>query len=171
MLNNFYNFQVWVTFQDNIIHYLKNSLLLPLVIRSNRTISKYFVGYDTTISSLKFDGRYCSSIASPHNPFLHSDCKVITIIILSIHLIKVKAYPPLARQSTPRGFSPPSCPRSYPTWTTLRLVRITWRAWESAIARLASGLNTWTYWPWSIAVLSGLWWLGKVSSKTPYLEV
>ena len=49
--------QVWVTFQDNIIHYLKNSLLLPLVIRSNRTISKYFVGYDTTISCLKFDGR------------------------------------------------------------------------------------------------------------------
>jgi len=48
--------EVWVTFQDNIIHYLKNSLLLPLVIRSNRTISKYFVGYDTTISCLKFDG-------------------------------------------------------------------------------------------------------------------
>lgn len=45
-----------MTFQDNIIHYLKNSLLLPLVIRSNRTISKYFVGYDTTISCLKFDG-------------------------------------------------------------------------------------------------------------------
>jgi len=48
--------EVWVTFQDNIIHYLKNSLLLPLVIRSNRTISKYFVGYDTTISCLRFDG-------------------------------------------------------------------------------------------------------------------
>ena len=166
MLNNFYNFQVWVTFQDNIIHYLKNSLLLPLVIRSNRTISKYFVGYDTTISSLKFDGRYCTS--SP----LQRDCKLLDKqSILSIHLITVKVSPPLARQSTPRGFSPPSCPRSYPTWTTLRLVRITWRAWESAIARLASGLNTWTYWPWSIAVLSGLWWLGKVSSKTPCLEV
>ena len=48
--------EVWVTFQDNIIHYLKNSLLLPLVIRSNRTISKYFVGYDSTISCLSFDG-------------------------------------------------------------------------------------------------------------------
>ena len=49
-------FQVWVTFQDNIIHYLNNSLLLPLVMRSNRSISKYFVGYDTTIACLKFDG-------------------------------------------------------------------------------------------------------------------
>ena len=43
-------------FQDNIIHYLSNSLLLPLVIRSNRTISKYFLGYDSTISCLSFDG-------------------------------------------------------------------------------------------------------------------
>ena len=48
--------QVWVMFQDNIIHYLSNSLLLPLVIRSNRTISKYFLGYDSTISCLSFDG-------------------------------------------------------------------------------------------------------------------
>ena len=43
-------------FQDNIVHYLSNSLLLPLVIRSNRTISKYFLGYDSTISYLTFDG-------------------------------------------------------------------------------------------------------------------
>ena len=42
--------------QDHIIHYLNNSLLLPLVMRSNRSILKYFVTYETTISCLKFDG-------------------------------------------------------------------------------------------------------------------
>ena len=48
--------QVWTTMQDHIIHYLNNSLLLPLVMRSNRSILKYFVIYETTVSCLKFDG-------------------------------------------------------------------------------------------------------------------
>lgn len=48
--------QVWVTVQDHILHYLNNSLLLPLVMRSNRSILKYFVTYETTVAALKFDG-------------------------------------------------------------------------------------------------------------------
>lgn len=48
--------QVWVTVQDHILHYLNNSLLLPLVMRSNRSILKYFVTYETTVALLKFDG-------------------------------------------------------------------------------------------------------------------
>ena len=35
---------------------MNNSLLLPLVMRSNRTILKYFVTYESTISCLKFHG-------------------------------------------------------------------------------------------------------------------
>lgn len=49
-------FQVWVTFQDNVLHYLSNAMLLPLVIRSNRTISRYFVSYESTASSLTLEG-------------------------------------------------------------------------------------------------------------------
>ena len=40
VINVIRSFQVWVTFQDNVLHYLSNTLLLPLVIRSNRTISR-----------------------------------------------------------------------------------------------------------------------------------
>ncbi len=42
--------------QDHILHYLNNSLLLPLVMRSNRSILKYFMTYETTVACLKFDG-------------------------------------------------------------------------------------------------------------------
>ena len=45
----FYPFQVWVTFQDNVLHYLSNTLLLPLVIRSNRTISRWVVFKQTEL--------------------------------------------------------------------------------------------------------------------------
>ncbi len=48
--------QVWVTIQDQILHYLTNSLLLPLVMRSNRSILKYFMTYETTVACLKFNG-------------------------------------------------------------------------------------------------------------------
>ena len=48
--------QVWVTFQENVLNYLSNALLLPLVIRSNRVIAKYFVSYETTVSEMKFTG-------------------------------------------------------------------------------------------------------------------
>ena len=49
-------FQVWTTIQENILHYLSNSLVLPLVMRSNRSILKYFVTYETAVTNLNFDG-------------------------------------------------------------------------------------------------------------------
>ena len=42
--------------QDHILHYLSNTLMLPLVMRSNRSILKYFVTYESTVSLLKFEG-------------------------------------------------------------------------------------------------------------------
>ena len=48
--------QVWTTIQENILHYLSNSLVLPLVMRSNRSILKYFVTYETAVTNLNFDG-------------------------------------------------------------------------------------------------------------------
>ena len=47
---------MWAVVQDQILHYLNNSLLLPLVMRSNRSILKYYVTYESTISCLKFHG-------------------------------------------------------------------------------------------------------------------
>ena len=42
--------------QDHILNYLSNTLMLPLVMRSNRSILKYFVTYESTVSLLKFEG-------------------------------------------------------------------------------------------------------------------
>jgi hypothetical protein len=51
-----YFFQVWGAVQEHILHYLSNSLLLPLVMRSNRSILKYFVTYESTAANLNFEG-------------------------------------------------------------------------------------------------------------------
>ena len=42
--------------QEHILNYLSNTLMLPLVMRSNRSILKYFVTYESTVSLLKFEG-------------------------------------------------------------------------------------------------------------------
>ena len=48
---------VWAQLQEHVMHYLGNSLLLlPLVMRSNRTISKYFATYEATLDGFTFEG-------------------------------------------------------------------------------------------------------------------
>ena len=47
---------MWTVIQENILHYLSNSLVLPLVMRSNRSILKYFVTYETAVANLNFHG-------------------------------------------------------------------------------------------------------------------
>lgn len=48
--------EVWIVVQDNILRYLGNTLLLPLVMRSNKIISKYFCTYDALIENVHFVG-------------------------------------------------------------------------------------------------------------------
>ena len=42
--------------QDQILNYLSNAMILPLVMRSNKSILKYFVTYESNVSLLKFEG-------------------------------------------------------------------------------------------------------------------
>ena len=42
--------------QDHILTYLSNTMMLPFVMRCNKSILKYFVTYESNISFLKFEG-------------------------------------------------------------------------------------------------------------------
>ena len=42
--------------QDHILNYLSNTMMLPFVMRCNKSILKYFVTYESNVSLLKFEG-------------------------------------------------------------------------------------------------------------------
>ena len=42
--------------QDHILTYLSNTMMLPFVMRCNKSILKYFVTYESNVSLLKFEG-------------------------------------------------------------------------------------------------------------------
>ena len=42
--------------QDHILNYLSNTMMLPFVMRCNKSILKYFVTYESNVSLLKLEG-------------------------------------------------------------------------------------------------------------------